>query len=1226
MSQWRARKIFPETTAMTERELFLAALEIDPAQRSTYLDTACGTDLPLRQHLAKMLRAHDKAHGFLEQPAHDLGATEPEDSGNGRFLVGPDTRIGPYQLVEQIGEGGMGTVFLAEQQEPIRRRVALKVIKPGMDSRRVVARFATERQALALMEHPNIARVLEAGTTENGQPYFVMELVKGVKITAYCDAHRLTPRQRLELFVPVCQAVQHAHQKGVIHRDLKPSNVLVAEGGDRPAPKVIDFGLAKAVLPELSEQSLVTGHGDLVGTLEYMSPEQAELNNQDIDTRSDIYSLGVLLYELLTGTTPMEKKRLKEKGLLEALRLIREEEPATPSTRLSTTEELPSIAASRGLEPKRLSGLVRGELDWIVMKCLEKDRNGRYETANDLVLDLQRYLRDEPVLAGPPSAWYRCRKFAQRNKERLALTGLLLLFLVLLGGGGGWVAWDRTARRLTLEQGVGQAMKEARAFVHGDRLPEAAEAVKRAEVLLADRRGSEELRRSLDQIRAGVKMAARLEEIRLQRVAVKDGKLDHAGADRRYRDAFEEYDPNVMLDPEQAAERIQASEIKEQTLAALDDWLLTKWLGDFPDSEPLLAVLARADSNPWRNRLRDASQRRDRKTLQELAGNSNVLDQPPTSLVLLGTALAWRVGDSPLAIKVLQSSQHPNDFWLNYTLAQCLMGSNQAGEAVRYYQAALALRPESPAVWVNLGNALDAQGKLAEAGACYRKALQINPRDAHAHTNLGNVLSDQGKLDEALACHHEAIAIDPRYALAHTNLGATLMDLGRLAESIACFRKAIQIDPHFYRAHGGLGIVLEKQGKPAEAIVCYRKALQINPRDAKTHHNMGVALYRQGKVVEAITWYRKALEIDPRYAFAYYSLGNVLSEHGKVEEAIANYRKAIESNPGHTLTHTNLGVVLHRQGKVDEAIACFRKAIESDPHHAPAHNNLGFVLYTQGKVAEAIASYRKAIESDKRFAGAHRALGNILFDQGKMSESIACYRKAIELNPLDAEAYCKRGLALAQQGRFAESTMAIQRGHELGSAQPGWPNPSGQWLARARELEALDARLSAFLQGKGQPSSASERLALAWLCQQPYQQRYATAARLYAQAFSEQPRAAEDLQVVHQYNAACAAALAGCGKGADAAKIDDKEQARLRRQALTWLRADVALLVEQMKSGKPAGRAVQATLLHWQKDSDLAGVRDQGALAKLPEQERGDWQKLWADVAALLKKAEAKPK
>jgi serine/threonine protein kinase len=422
---------------MNEHELFAAALEIDaPGERSAYLDRACGGDDALRARVEALLRAHERAGSFLQAVpvagAATLDAPKP--------LEGAGTVIGPYKLLQPIGEGGMGTVYMAEQTAPVRRLVALKVIKAGMDTRQVLARFGAERQALALMDHPNIAKVFDAGTTDTGRPYFVMELVKGIPITRYCDDRRLTLRERLELFVPVCQALQHAHQKGVIHRDLKPSNILVAQYDGRPVPKVIDFGVAKATGPRLTDQTLYTEFGSVVGTLEYMSPEQAELNQLDIDTRSDVYSLGAVLYELLTGSTPLGGERLKAGAFLEMLRIIREEDSPRPSVRLSTTEELPSIAACRQVEPRKLSSLLRGELDWIVMKALEKDRNRRYETANSLAADLRRYLDDEPVQACPPSAWYRLRKFARRNRAALAVASVVAASLVAGVVGLGTVA------------------------------------------------------------------------------------------------------------------------------------------------------------------------------------------------------------------------------------------------------------------------------------------------------------------------------------------------------------------------------------------------------------------------------------------------------------------------------------------------------------------------------------------------------------------------------------------------------------------------------------------------------------------------------------------------------------------------------------------------------------------------------------------------------------------
>jgi serine/threonine protein kinase/tetratricopeptide (TPR) repeat protein len=438
--------------SLPEESLFAQALEIaSAAERAAFLDRACGTNPALRAEIEALLRAHEQSGDLLDLPENPAATTD---------LTGerPGTGVGPYKLLEQIGEGGMDSVWMAEQTEPIQRRVAVKVVKEGMDSRQVLARFEAERQALALMEHPNIARVLDAGRTPSGRPYFVMELVKGQPITHYCDKERLGVRQRLELFGDVCRAVQHAHQKGIIHRDLKPSNVLVAPYDGRPVVKVIDFGVAKATGQRLTDKTLFTGFGALVGTPEYMSPEQAEVNNQDIDTRSDIYSLGVLLYELLTGSTPLTRKRLKESALLEVLRVIREEEPPRPSTRLSESKEtLASISVQRQTDPAKLTRLVRGELDWIVMKALEKDRGRRYETANGFALDVQRYLADEPVQACPPSAWYRLRKFARRHRGPVLAVGIVLLALVAGIVGTAWglvqarqaAAAEKTANDLT---------------------------------------------------------------------------------------------------------------------------------------------------------------------------------------------------------------------------------------------------------------------------------------------------------------------------------------------------------------------------------------------------------------------------------------------------------------------------------------------------------------------------------------------------------------------------------------------------------------------------------------------------------------------------------------------------------------------------------------------------------------------------------------------------------
>jgi serine/threonine protein kinase/WD40 repeat protein len=410
------------------QSLFLEAIEVaDPAVRAALLARACGEDAGLRQRIEALLEAHEQPGSFLEESSPALVATADE-----AVTERPGTVIGPYKLLEQIGEGGFGVVFMAEQTQPVRRKVALKVLKPGMDTRQVVGRFEAERQALALMDHPNIAQIFDGGVT-TGRPYFVMELVRGIPITEFCDQNHLPVRQRLELFITVCQAIQHAHLKGIIHRDVKPTNVMVTLHDDKAVVKVIDFGIAKATGQQLTEKTLFTNFAQLIGTPLYMSPEQAQMSGLDIDTRTDIYSLGVLLYELLTGTTPFDRERLKTLGYDEIRRIIWEEEPARPSTRISTLGPIAVTAsANRQCNPKQLSQLMRGELDWIVMKALEKDRNRRYETANSLARDVQRYLADEPVLACPPSAGYRLKKFVRRNK------GLVLaatfVFLALLGG------------------------------------------------------------------------------------------------------------------------------------------------------------------------------------------------------------------------------------------------------------------------------------------------------------------------------------------------------------------------------------------------------------------------------------------------------------------------------------------------------------------------------------------------------------------------------------------------------------------------------------------------------------------------------------------------------------------------------------------------------------------------------------------------------------------------
>ncbi len=412
-----------------EEAIFDAASQLPLEQRADYLRQACGSDEALRQRVEALLKADEKAGGFMNEPASPrptiiLSIPVTEKAGD---------KIGRYKLLQQIGEGGCGVVYMAEQEEPVRRRVALKVIKLGMDTKSVIARFEAERQALAMMDHPNIAKVLDAGATENGRPYFVMELVRGIKMTDYCDQNKLSTVERLGLFMQVCNAIQHAHQKGIIHRDIKPSNILVTLHDGVPVPKVIDFGIAKATQGRLTDQTLFTAFEQFIGTPAYMSPEQAEMSGLDVDTRSDIYALGVLLYELLTGRTPFDAKELLQSGLDELRRTIREKEPARPSTRLSTMldADLTVVAQRRQSEVPKLISSLRGDLDWIVMKSLEKDRTRRYETANGFAMDVQRYLANEPIIARPPGTFYRFQKLVRRNRAIFAAASVGMAVLVI---------------------------------------------------------------------------------------------------------------------------------------------------------------------------------------------------------------------------------------------------------------------------------------------------------------------------------------------------------------------------------------------------------------------------------------------------------------------------------------------------------------------------------------------------------------------------------------------------------------------------------------------------------------------------------------------------------------------------------------------------------------------------------------------------------------------------
>ena len=901
------------------KEIFSKALECgSAAERARYLTEACGGNTALRGEVEGLLGALHQAGSFLEAPAVRPAGSEQQAGSSQAVLRTADcslptvseilgTMIGPYKLLQQIGEGGMGTVYMAEQTEPVKRKVALKLIKAGMDSKQIIARFEAERQALAMMDHVNIARVLDGGTTEeprtivsggdpqpltivrgSGRPYFVMELVHGVPITKYCDDNHLTPRERLELFVPVCQAIQHAHQKGIIHRDIKPSNVMVTLYDGKPVPKVIDFGVAKATEQKLTERTLFTQYGTMIGTLEYMSPEQAEMSALGVDTRSDIYSLGVLLYELLTGSTPLSHKRLKEAAYAEILRMIKEEEPPKPSTRLSDSgEALASISANRHMEPAKLTKLVRGELDWIVMKTLEKDRNHRYETANAFAADVQRYLNDEPVLACPPSAWYRFRKFARRNKGPVA-AGLALAALLVLGTVGTSIglAWALRAERTATLAAEAEAEQRQRA--------EAA-----YEEELKQRRRA---RKIVDEMYTQVAQKWLAQQPRMEKVQ----REFLEKALQYYQELAKEQstDPAVQLETATAYRRMGDMYHKLGQVAKADE--------AYGLAIALLEKLAADYSTVRDYRQELASNYHNLGSLQSYTG------RPEEAKKSFGKALKINeqlVVDFP-AEAVLRHHHAMNHHHLGNVLSGMMGGTGRPKEAVKAYRKAVELykglatdSPDEADYQSSLGGALSdwamvllMGGELAEAGPLLKEAisrqqaaLKLEPRQPVYRQFLSSHLAGwadiaegQGDHEEAVKTARQALAVQeklaedfpevPHYRHAQAERA---YDLGRLLkkdsvrEAEAIFRQAVS---HLEKLAGTfadvperrglladcyreLGLLLDGTGRHQAAVADYRAALKWEPKAAPTLRAFGLNLLKQRKFADAEPLLRESLKI-----------------------------------------------------------------------------------------------------------------------------------------------------------------------------------------------------------------------------------------------------------------------------------------------------------------------------------------------------------------------------
>jgi tetratricopeptide (TPR) repeat protein len=849
---------------MTEETLFHEALARPPAERPAFLEKACAGQPELRAAVEALLAAHEASGSLLDRPppalpgqAADPGPSPARPVAPGAFSpdspegapqatttdyqpdLGPGAVIaGRYILVERIGEGGMGEVWVARQTEPVRRKVAVKLIKAGMDSRAVLQRFEQERQALALMDHPHIARVLDGGLTPDRRPFFVMELVNGLPLTRFCDDARLGIRERLELFAAICQAVQHAHQKGIIHRDLKPSNILVTILDGRPVPRVIDFGVAKATSGRLTDESLSTQFGAVVGTLEYMAPEQAGYSGADIDTRADIYSLGVILYELLTGLRPLDAKRLKQAAFAEMLRVLKEDEPSKPSTRLSTEDAAPSLAALRQTEPKKLAALLRGELDWVVMKCLEKQRDRRYETASGLARDVQRYLANEVVEARPPSAGYRLGKFLRRNRGPVAAAGLVALALVggVVGTTLGMVQADRAR--------AAEAAQRARAERARDRTRQALDAMTSSvtgDSLTAQKELSDEQKKFLTEVLsyyqefAGERADDEASRARTADASLRVGRIEYrlgrrtegAAAFRLARDGFAQLAADFPAVPEYRQELARS----HNNLGAL----LTD-LGRRPEAE---------------------QQHRQALALREqLAADSPAVPQYRQELAESHNSLGVLLTD--LGRWPEAEEQHRQALALFEKLAADF-------PAVPQYRRGLAQSHN------NLGLLRMYLGKGPEAEQQYRQALALYEQLAADFPGVGQY------------------QIDLRGSSG--NLGTLIRDGGRPGDSLVWFEKAIRTLTTVYEqdrrvvqarqvlrnSYAGRAAAYYRLQKYAEAVRDWDAAIALSPPAEQPPFCAARAIWRvnAGQVAEAVAEMAELTRIPSWVADQWYNFACV---------------------------------------------------------------------------------------------------------------------------------------------------------------------------------------------------------------------------------------------------------------------------------------------------------------------------------------------------------------
>ena len=988
---------------------------LSPDETQVYLDEACGENNELKQRIQILLDAYSQSHHLLDIPSGERAAAAHEIPGEKYTTVldlppFPDSNlgksIGPYKLIERLGEGGMGIVYLAQQHEPIRRKVALKVIKPGMDSRQVLARFEAERNALALMDHPNIARVLDGGMSETGQPYFVMEYVKGLPITKYCDQMQMTIPERLKLFYQVCQAVQHAHQKGIIHRDLKPSNILICLYDGHPVPKVIDFGLAKALYQPLGAESVHTAHGLMVGTPRYMSPEQAELNNLDIDTRSDIYSLGVVLYELLTGSTPIEREHLKTVAEKEILRLIREYEPPRPSQRISSSENRASVAAQRRIEPKQLSRHVHGDLDWIVMKSLDKERHRRYDTATSLARDIERYLADEPVEACPPTWQYRVSKFIRRHRPVVAVTVLALIALLIATSVFAWQGYlIRLERNATLVERDKSYEAEAQANRERDlanaarnEADIAADAEREARQLAEDRETETHMILDfvLDKVLAatrpkgqqgGVKFDVTLHEaLRSAVEQVEASFLGYPLIEARVRlslgESFQllgEYE--AAQDQYQRARELRKQHLGEnhaETVAAVSRVAGTLFnLGRHREALEMrkdLLIVTRQIHGPSHRETLGAIN----NIGQSLAEMGRYQDGVPLFEELLPTYISV-FGESDVStIRAM------------HNLAECYQRVGRTEEAIALANKALTLwestvgldYPDAIETSRVLLNCYDALGWYDEAikiairnlPLCKSTFGDTHPMTLHSMHNLARCYHYLGYLQEAFDVQKEALKLTQQTLGDHhpntlklmQNVALSLGSLERLDDSLTLAKETLSLmETHLGPAHPDTLITMETVANTLSELGRHREALEFflqllkraqaahgekHPFTLATNHNLALEYVANGDYQQAISLLTETVDITRA------TLGADHRNTLKSAQVLSNVKRDAEK-----------AKELDDLRKRAEDIEATLGAAHADAIAAQA--KLAFQLMQAGKGQQAVETYNVALQGARETQG-----------------------------------------------------------------------------------------------------------------------------------------------------------------------------------------------------------------------------------------------------------------